>query len=93
MQLIAHAPLERRVHHLVLRHAALAGELLGSNDGPIMIAVAREVVHLDKGVWKALPEEALKVYAAHGHWDLDSETLNLPILPDGVGSDGRQLVE
>ncbi len=61
VQLAAHAALERGVNHLVLGHPRLARERGGADHRPVMVPVAGQVLDVDIGVGKGLPEQGLQL--------------------------------
>src|SRR4051812_37228597 len=67
VQHAAHAIAQRPIDHLVLLDLGLAGKGRRNDRGRPMVAVAREVLHLDRGVRDALLDQGNDVFSGHRH--------------------------
>ena len=67
MQLAAHAPLQRRIDHLVLLDPAFATEGGGNHPRRIVVAVAAQVIDGYLGAGDAVLDQPLQFLDRHGH--------------------------
>src|SRR5436190_246966 len=67
VEFAAHLALQRGVDELVLAHARQAGERRRDDAGLVVVAVAGEVLDLDRGVGEALAQDGFEVGLGHRH--------------------------
>jgi len=70
MELTAHRPLERLVHHLVLLNTGLSSKTARDDRGSIMVAIACQIPDLDDRVWQGFLDQTLDLLCIHRHVQL-----------------------